>query len=111
MANRDLNRLKVVLAEKKRTNRWLAAELFRHDQNLCVIFFVSLHKTIPPTKKKTRATSEGIPSSIVIISAIWDFEKSNKKFKLKIVPIVSIVFKPDASEKRKQVTVYNIFAS
>ena len=47
----------------------------------------------------------------VIISAIWDFEKSNKKFKLKIVPIVSIVFKPDASEKRKQVTVYNIFAS
>jgi hypothetical protein len=25
MANRDLNRLKVVLAEKKRTNRWLAA--------------------------------------------------------------------------------------
>jgi len=66
MANRDLNRLKVVLAEKKRTNRWLAAELFRHDQKLCVIFFVSLHKTIPPTKKKTRATSEGIPSSIDI---------------------------------------------
>ena len=25
MENRDLNRLKVVLAEKKRTNRWLAA--------------------------------------------------------------------------------------
>jgi hypothetical protein len=45
----------------------------------------------------------------VIISAIWDFEKSNKNFKLKIVPIVSIVFKPHASEKRKQVTVYNIF--
>ena len=27
MANRDLNRLKVVLAEKKRTNRWLAEQL------------------------------------------------------------------------------------
>jgi len=52
MENRDLNRLKVVLAEKKRTNRWLAAELFRHDQKLCVIFFVSLHKTIPPPPKK-----------------------------------------------------------
>lgn len=27
MANRELNRLKVVLAEKKRTNRWLAEQL------------------------------------------------------------------------------------
>lgn len=27
MENRDLNRLKVVLAEKKRTNRWLAEQL------------------------------------------------------------------------------------
>lgn len=27
MTNRDLNRLKVVLAEKKRTNRWLAEQL------------------------------------------------------------------------------------
>lgn len=32
----------------------------------CALFFVSLHKTIPPPKKKTRATSEGIPSSIDI---------------------------------------------
>lgn len=27
MASRELNRLKVVLAEKKRTNRWLAEQL------------------------------------------------------------------------------------
>jgi len=27
MANKDLNRLKVVLAEKKRTNKWLAEPL------------------------------------------------------------------------------------
>jgi transcriptional regulator with XRE-family HTH domain len=27
MENRDLNRLKVVLAEKKRTNKWLAEQL------------------------------------------------------------------------------------
>lgn len=27
MENRDLNRLKVLLAEKKRTNRWLAEQL------------------------------------------------------------------------------------
>ena len=27
MENRDLNRLQVVLAEKKRTNRWLAEQL------------------------------------------------------------------------------------
>ena len=27
MANKDLNRLKVVLAEKKRTNKWLAEQL------------------------------------------------------------------------------------
>ena len=27
MANRDLNRLKVVLVEKKRTNKWLAEQL------------------------------------------------------------------------------------
>lgn len=27
MTNRELNRLKVVLAEKKRTNRWLAEQL------------------------------------------------------------------------------------
>ena len=27
MAHQDLNRLKVVLAEKKRTNKWLAAQL------------------------------------------------------------------------------------
>ena len=27
MANKDLNRLKVVLAEKKRTNKWLAEKL------------------------------------------------------------------------------------
>lgn len=27
MENRDLNRLKVVLAEKKKTNRWLAEQL------------------------------------------------------------------------------------
>lgn len=27
MANKDLNKLKVVLAEKKRTNKWLAEQL------------------------------------------------------------------------------------
>ena len=27
MANKDLNRLKVVLAEKKKTNKWLAEQL------------------------------------------------------------------------------------
>ena len=27
MAHQDLNRLKVVMAEKKRTNKWLAAQL------------------------------------------------------------------------------------
>lgn len=27
MANRDLNRIKVVLVEKKRTNKWLAEQL------------------------------------------------------------------------------------
>lgn len=27
MENKDLNRLKVVLAEKKRTNKWLAEKL------------------------------------------------------------------------------------
>ena len=27
MANRDLNRLKVVLAEKKKTNKWLGEQL------------------------------------------------------------------------------------
>lgn len=27
MANKDLNRLKVVLAEKKRTNKWLSEQL------------------------------------------------------------------------------------
>ena len=27
MGNKDLNRLKVVLAEKKRTNKWLAEQL------------------------------------------------------------------------------------
>ena len=27
MSNRELNRLKVVLAEKKRTNKWLAVQL------------------------------------------------------------------------------------
>ena len=27
MANKDINRLKVVLAEKKRTNKWLAEQL------------------------------------------------------------------------------------
>ena len=27
MANRELNRLKVVLAEKKKTNKWLAEQL------------------------------------------------------------------------------------
>ena len=31
MANKDLNRLKVVLAEKKRTNKWLA-EILGKDQ-------------------------------------------------------------------------------
>ena len=31
MAHQDLNRLKVVLAEKKRTNKWLAAQ-FGKDQ-------------------------------------------------------------------------------
>ena len=27
MANKDLNRLKVILAEKKKTNKWLAEQL------------------------------------------------------------------------------------
>lgn len=31
MQNQDLNRLKIVLAEKKRTNKWLAEQL-RKDQ-------------------------------------------------------------------------------
>ena len=29
MANKDLNRLKVALAEKKRTNKWLAEQLVK----------------------------------------------------------------------------------
>ena len=29
MENKDLNRLKVVLAEKKRTNKWLAEQLWK----------------------------------------------------------------------------------
>ena len=32
MQNEDLNRLKVVLVEKKRTNKWLAEQLGK-DQN------------------------------------------------------------------------------
>ena len=28
MANRELNRLKVVLAEKKKTNKWLGEQLY-----------------------------------------------------------------------------------
>lgn len=30
MENKDLNRLKVVLAEKKRTNKWLAEKLGKY---------------------------------------------------------------------------------
>ena len=30
MENKDLNRIKVVLAEKKRTNKWLAEQRFRN---------------------------------------------------------------------------------
>lgn len=31
MANRELNRLKVVLVEKKRTNKWLAEQLGKNQ--------------------------------------------------------------------------------
>ncbi|MBP7918456.1 MAG: helix-turn-helix transcriptional regulator [Prevotella sp.] len=31
MANKDLNRLKVVLVEKKRTNKWLAEQLGKNQ--------------------------------------------------------------------------------
>lgn len=31
MANRDLNRLKIVLVEKKRTNKWLAEQLGKNQ--------------------------------------------------------------------------------
>ena len=44
-----------VVSERKGT------ELFRHDQKLCVIFFVSLHKTIPPTKKRRGQPQKAYP--------------------------------------------------
>lgn len=31
MANKELNRLKIVLVEKKRTNKWLAEQLGKSD--------------------------------------------------------------------------------
>ena len=31
MANKDLNRLKIVLVEKKRTNKWLAEQLGKNQ--------------------------------------------------------------------------------
>ena len=31
---REINRLKVVLAEKKRTNRWLAAQLGKNEATI-----------------------------------------------------------------------------
>lgn len=34
MENRDLNRLKVVLVEKKRTNRWLAEQLGKDETTI-----------------------------------------------------------------------------
>ena len=34
MANKDLNRLKVVLAEKKRTNKWLAEKLGKYQGSI-----------------------------------------------------------------------------
>lgn len=34
MAKRDLNRLKVVLVEKKRTNRWLAEQLGKDETTI-----------------------------------------------------------------------------
>ena len=34
METTDLNRLKVVLAEKKRTNRWLAAQLGKNEATI-----------------------------------------------------------------------------
>lgn len=35
MANKDLNRLKIVLVEKKRTNKWLAEQLGKKSDD-CV---------------------------------------------------------------------------
>ena len=32
--DKDMNRLKVVLAEKKRTNRWLAEQLGKHQATI-----------------------------------------------------------------------------
>ena len=40
MANKDLNRLKVVLAEKKRTNKWLAEQLGK-DQGIISKWFTN----------------------------------------------------------------------
>lgn len=34
MKNQDLNRLKVVLAEKKRTNKWLAEQLGKNQTTI-----------------------------------------------------------------------------
>ena len=34
MENKDLNRIKVVLAEKKRTNKWLAEQLGKDPANI-----------------------------------------------------------------------------
>ena len=34
MENKDLNRLKVVLAEKKRTNKWLAEQLGKDQSTI-----------------------------------------------------------------------------
>ena len=32
--NKEINRLKIVLAEKKRTNRWLAAQLGKNEATI-----------------------------------------------------------------------------
>ena len=65
MANRDLNRLKVVLAEKNGlTVGWLRS--FFDMTKSCALYFLCLCIRQYPLKKKTRATSEGIPSSIDI---------------------------------------------
>lgn len=46
MANKELNRLKIVLVEKKRTNKWLAEQLGKNQTTVSKCVPIHVNQTL-----------------------------------------------------------------
>ena len=82
--NKDINRIKVVLADKKRTNKWLAEQLGRDPATVSKWCTNSCQPTLE-TLMKIASLLEVSLNDLVRFEASPDIEKKKKRWQRKLM--------------------------